>query len=168
MRLFAGFPILDHAEKIFRTFYAEAPPDTARARWLPGQPLQVSGLLELRHSARTNIGAWEKSLHPGFTQQRYFLLHLHVLRRRIPSQEQPRHRRRSRAHGVLPVASWCGVLPQRCLCQPYRSGARRHHRGVCLVRQDRDWQPRWRCSVCGKTFSQNTKATARQREHHKN
>ena len=27
---------------------------------------------------------------------------------------------------------------------------------------------RWRCSVCGKTFSQNTKATARQREHHKN
>lgn len=28
--------------------------------------------------------------------------------------------------------------------------------------------PRWRCSVCGKTFSQNTKATARQREHHKN
>jgi transposase-like protein len=28
--------------------------------------------------------------------------------------------------------------------------------------------PRWRCSVCGKTFSQNVKATARQREHHKN
>ncbi len=28
--------------------------------------------------------------------------------------------------------------------------------------------PRWRCSVCGKTFSQNTKVTARQREHHKN
>lgn len=28
--------------------------------------------------------------------------------------------------------------------------------------------PRWRCSVCGKTFSQNIKATARQREHHKN
>lgn len=28
--------------------------------------------------------------------------------------------------------------------------------------------PRWRCSVCGKTFSQNTKSTARQREHHKN
>jgi len=28
--------------------------------------------------------------------------------------------------------------------------------------------PRWRCSVCGKTFSQNTKATARQRDHHKN
>lgn len=28
--------------------------------------------------------------------------------------------------------------------------------------------PRWRCNVCGKTFSQNTKATARQREHHKN
>ena len=28
--------------------------------------------------------------------------------------------------------------------------------------------PRWRCSVCAKTFSQNTKATARQREHHKN
>ncbi len=27
---------------------------------------------------------------------------------------------------------------------------------------------RWRCSACGKTFSQNTKATARQREHHKN
>ncbi len=27
---------------------------------------------------------------------------------------------------------------------------------------------RWRCSVCGKTFSQNTKPTARQREHHKN
>lgn len=27
---------------------------------------------------------------------------------------------------------------------------------------------RWRCSVCGKTFSQNTKSTARQREHHKN
>jgi transposase-like protein len=28
--------------------------------------------------------------------------------------------------------------------------------------------PRWRCSVCGKTFSQNIKVTARQREHHKN
>ena len=28
--------------------------------------------------------------------------------------------------------------------------------------------PRWRCNVCGKTFSQNTKATARQREPHKN
>lgn len=28
--------------------------------------------------------------------------------------------------------------------------------------------PRWRCSVCDKTFSQNTKATARQRDHHKN
>jgi len=28
--------------------------------------------------------------------------------------------------------------------------------------------PRWRCNVCGKTFSKNTKATARQREHHKN
>jgi transposase-like protein len=28
--------------------------------------------------------------------------------------------------------------------------------------------PRWRCNVCGKTFSQNTKATARQREHRKN
>lgn len=28
--------------------------------------------------------------------------------------------------------------------------------------------PRWRCSVCGKTFSHNAKATARQREHHKN
>ena len=27
---------------------------------------------------------------------------------------------------------------------------------------------RWRCKVCGKTFSQNTKATARQREHYKN
>lgn len=27
---------------------------------------------------------------------------------------------------------------------------------------------RWRCTVCGKTFSQNTKATARQREHDKN
>jgi transposase-like protein len=27
---------------------------------------------------------------------------------------------------------------------------------------------RWRCSVCGKTFSQNTESTARQREHHKN
>jgi len=27
---------------------------------------------------------------------------------------------------------------------------------------------RWRCKVCGKTFSQNTKSTARQREHHKN
>lgn len=27
---------------------------------------------------------------------------------------------------------------------------------------------RWRCSVCGKTFSQNTKSTARQRQHHKN
>jgi len=26
---------------------------------------------------------------------------------------------------------------------------------------------RWRCSVCGKTFSQNTRATARQREHYK-
>ena len=28
--------------------------------------------------------------------------------------------------------------------------------------------PRWRCNVCGKTFSQNAKATARQREHYKN
>ena len=28
--------------------------------------------------------------------------------------------------------------------------------------------PRRRCSVCGKTFSRNTKATARQRDHHKN
>jgi hypothetical protein len=28
--------------------------------------------------------------------------------------------------------------------------------------------PRWRCNVCAKTFSQNIKATARQREHHKN
>jgi hypothetical protein len=28
--------------------------------------------------------------------------------------------------------------------------------------------PRWRCSICGKTFSRNTKATARQRDHHKN
>ncbi len=28
--------------------------------------------------------------------------------------------------------------------------------------------PRWRCGICGKTFSQNTKATARQRDHHKN
>ena len=28
--------------------------------------------------------------------------------------------------------------------------------------------PRWRCSVCAKTFSHNAKATARQREHHKN
>jgi len=28
--------------------------------------------------------------------------------------------------------------------------------------------PRWRCSVCGKTLSQNTKAAARQRDHHKN
>ena len=28
--------------------------------------------------------------------------------------------------------------------------------------------PRWRCSACDKTFSQNTKATARQRDHHKN
>lgn len=28
--------------------------------------------------------------------------------------------------------------------------------------------PRWRCSVCGKTFSQNLKATARQRDPHKN
>src|SRR5271166_337973 len=28
--------------------------------------------------------------------------------------------------------------------------------------------PRWRCNVCGKTFSQNLKATARQREPHKN
>ena len=28
--------------------------------------------------------------------------------------------------------------------------------------------PRWCCSVCGKTFSRNTKATARQRDHHKN
>lgn len=27
---------------------------------------------------------------------------------------------------------------------------------------------RWRCRVCGKTFSLNTKSTARQREHHKN
>lgn len=27
---------------------------------------------------------------------------------------------------------------------------------------------RWRCKVCAKTFSQNTKATARQREHSKN
>ncbi len=27
---------------------------------------------------------------------------------------------------------------------------------------------RWRCSVCGKTFSHNMKSTARQREHHKN
>jgi transposase-like protein len=27
---------------------------------------------------------------------------------------------------------------------------------------------RWRCSLCGRTFSQNTKATARQREHYKN
>ena len=28
--------------------------------------------------------------------------------------------------------------------------------------------PRWRCNVCGKTFSQNLKTTARQREPHKN
>ena len=28
--------------------------------------------------------------------------------------------------------------------------------------------PRWRCNLCRKTFSQNIKATARQREHHKN
>jgi transposase-like protein len=28
--------------------------------------------------------------------------------------------------------------------------------------------PRWRCNVCRKTFSKNIKATARQREHHKN
>jgi transposase-like protein len=28
--------------------------------------------------------------------------------------------------------------------------------------------PRWRCDVCGKTFSRNMKATARQRDHHKN
>lgn len=28
--------------------------------------------------------------------------------------------------------------------------------------------PRWRCGICGKTFSKNLKATARQREHHKN
>jgi len=28
--------------------------------------------------------------------------------------------------------------------------------------------PRWRCNVCGKTFSQNLKAIARQREPHKN
>lgn len=28
--------------------------------------------------------------------------------------------------------------------------------------------PRWRCNVCGKTFSLNIKATARQREHYKN
>ena len=28
--------------------------------------------------------------------------------------------------------------------------------------------PRWRCGACGKTFSQNIKATARQRESHKN
>lgn len=28
--------------------------------------------------------------------------------------------------------------------------------------------PRWRCNVCTKTFSQNIKATARQRDHHKN
>ncbi len=28
--------------------------------------------------------------------------------------------------------------------------------------------PRWRCNVCGKTFSHNLKATARQREPHKN
>ena len=28
--------------------------------------------------------------------------------------------------------------------------------------------PRWRCNVCGKTFSQNSKSTARQRDHHKN
>jgi len=28
--------------------------------------------------------------------------------------------------------------------------------------------PRWRCNVCRKTFSQNTKSTARQRQHHKN
>jgi transposase-like protein len=27
---------------------------------------------------------------------------------------------------------------------------------------------RWRCNVCGKTFSKNMKSTARQREHHKN
>jgi transposase-like protein len=28
--------------------------------------------------------------------------------------------------------------------------------------------PRWRCNVCAKTFSRNIKATARQRDHHKN
>lgn len=28
--------------------------------------------------------------------------------------------------------------------------------------------PRWRCNLCAKTFSQNIKATARQREHYKN
>jgi len=36
-------------------------------------------------------------------------------------------------------------------------------------RMPRSARPRrWRCSICGKTFSQNTKSTARQREHHKN
>lgn len=68
----------------------------------------------------------------------------------------------------VPVASWYGALPQRGLCQPLRSGARRYRWGVRLVWQTAIGNPRWRCSVCGKTFSYNAKATARQREHHKN
>ena len=60
MSMFTGFPSLDHAEKIFRNFYSEPPPDTPRARWHPGQPLQVPGLSELRRCARTIIGAREQ------------------------------------------------------------------------------------------------------------
>ena len=57
MGFFTGLPSLDHAGKIFRNFDSGAPSDTARARWYPGQPLQVSGLSELRRCAKTILGA---------------------------------------------------------------------------------------------------------------
>jgi len=167
--LFAGFLILDHAENIFRNFYTEAPPDTTRARRLTGQPLQVSGLPELRRSARTNIGAWEKLLHPWIHATEVFP---HASARSVAKDFLSRATS-GIAEEVERMAAYLSP-PDTVFC---RNDACANHTDQVPVDtagaydsfgKTTTGSPRWRCSVCDKTFSQNTKATARQRDHHKN
>lgn len=77
------------------------------------------------------------------------------------------------AEEVARMASY--LLPARAIC--YRNDACSNHVDQVPVGTARAYasfgktaigNTRWRCNVCGKTFSQNTKFTARQREHYKN
>ncbi len=98
-----------------------------------------------------------------------FVLHLQQLRRKIPSQKQPRHRGRGRAHGILSsrLLIYCPVLtmPIPIIATEFQS--------VPPVHMPRSVKPRsaipyGAATYVSKTFSQNIKSIVRQRDHHKN
>ena len=168
MGILTGLPKLDHAGKIFRSFYPEPPPDTPRARWHPGQPLQVPGLSNYgvpagQSSVRGNNSYILDSRNKGISSCICTSC----------GEGFPLKSNLGIAEEVERMASYLSLLSAVCC----RNKACANHTDQVPIGTAGAYasfgktaigNPRWRCSVCGKTFSQNLKATARQREHHKN